>query len=205
MKAHLYLAPYLASALTLTASTVSEGSKCCWNPWPHGALKKQTAAGTGGFGCCWCSIRVLWADSEVPTSPPVLFGDSEMSHGTIRQVELGHNFVQAPPWNLLSLSLWMEGLCTCLRTVAGQQGCVAPYIPLFHQIGSRAGSGPVLSLELGFLFPLTKNWLWARKKNSSRVAPALCWARGKNCKTARAKHPHTYRCGRYERRLKNRQ
>ena len=108
-------------------------------------------------------------------------------------------------WQLRILSIW------CIF------GKRMSLIPLFHQISSRAGSGPVLSLEPGFLFLLTKNWLWARK-TSSRVAPALCWARGKNHLRQRgggvvktnnnsktASVPHIYRCGRYERRLKNRQ
>lgn len=37
MEAFSYVAPYLTSALALTISRVSVGSKCCWNLLPHGA------------------------------------------------------------------------------------------------------------------------------------------------------------------------
>jgi len=89
------------------------------------------------------------------------------------------------PWSSATLTtLWSFNRKSCeKKKFPIRPSCFQLLIPLFHQISCRAGLGPVLCLEPGFLFPLTKNWLWAskKKKNSSRVAPALCWARGKNC------------------------
>jgi len=74
MEASPYSASYLSSALALTISRVSVGSKCCWNLLPHGARIARSklpasllilGPGSGGLGPAVLSAweRLVWVAS----------------------------------------------------------------------------------------------------------------------------------------------